>query len=143
MDNKAFLFFKKLCLFNYREINVIRAVLVAISIPIFTAQLEKSREATDVANLRAAYAEGTAEVLSQADMATGWTKIYTTAGKLETSGTGVSGKATQDGWQSADPGLGWTTYNGKAGADTIIKVTYTPGTAGEDGKVTVDFAAKN
>ena len=34
-----------------------RAVLVAISIPIFTSQLEKSREATDLANIRAAYAE--------------------------------------------------------------------------------------
>ena len=33
------------------------AVLVAIAIPIFTAQLEKAREATDAANLRAAYAE--------------------------------------------------------------------------------------
>lgn len=33
------------------------AVLVAISIPIFTAQLEKAREATDLANIRAAYAE--------------------------------------------------------------------------------------
>lgn len=33
------------------------AVLVAISIPIFTTQLEKSREAVDAANLRAAYAE--------------------------------------------------------------------------------------
>ena len=33
------------------------AVLVAISIPIFTAQLEKSREATDMANIRSAYAE--------------------------------------------------------------------------------------
>ena len=33
------------------------AVLVAISIPIFTSQLEKSKEATDAANLRAAYAE--------------------------------------------------------------------------------------
>lgn len=33
------------------------AVLVAISIPIFNNQLEKSREATDLANLRAAYAE--------------------------------------------------------------------------------------
>ena len=32
-------------------------VLVAISIPIFTSQLEKSREATDMANLRSAYAE--------------------------------------------------------------------------------------
>ena len=33
------------------------AVLVAISIPIFTSQLEKSREATDIANVRSAYAE--------------------------------------------------------------------------------------
>ena len=33
------------------------AVLVAISIPIFTTQLEKSREATDLANVRSAYAE--------------------------------------------------------------------------------------
>ena len=33
------------------------AVLVAIAIPIFTSQLEKAREATDAANLRAAYAE--------------------------------------------------------------------------------------
>ena len=32
------------------------AVLVAVSIPIFTNQLEKSREATDVANFRAAKA---------------------------------------------------------------------------------------
>ena len=32
-------------------------VLVAISIPIFTSQLEKAREATDAANLRSAYAE--------------------------------------------------------------------------------------
>lgn len=33
------------------------AVLVAIAIPIFTNQLEKSREATDKANIRSAYAE--------------------------------------------------------------------------------------
>ncbi len=36
------------------------AVLVAVSLPIFTAQLEKSREATDLANLRAAKAEAVA-----------------------------------------------------------------------------------
>lgn len=40
------------------------AVLVAIAIPIFTSQLEKAREATDVANIRAAYAEATTKVLS-------------------------------------------------------------------------------
>ncbi len=33
------------------------AVLVAISIPVFSSQLEKSREAVDLANIRAAYAE--------------------------------------------------------------------------------------
>lgn len=33
------------------------AVLVAIAIPVFSSQLEKSREATDAANIRSAYAE--------------------------------------------------------------------------------------
>lgn len=37
------------------------AVLVAISIPIFSKQLEKSRDATSVANIRSAYAEAMAE----------------------------------------------------------------------------------
>ena len=32
-------------------------MLVAIAIPVFTAQLERSREATDIANVRSAYAE--------------------------------------------------------------------------------------
>lgn len=35
-------------------------VLVAISIPIFTSQLEKAREATDLANIRSAYARAAA-----------------------------------------------------------------------------------
>ncbi len=33
------------------------AVLVAISIPVFTGSLTKAKEATDMANLRAAYAD--------------------------------------------------------------------------------------
>lgn len=33
------------------------AVLVAIAIPIFTSQLEKSREAVDLSDVRSAYAE--------------------------------------------------------------------------------------
>ncbi len=40
------------------------AVLVAIAIPVFTAQLEKSREATDLANVRSAYAELMTEYLT-------------------------------------------------------------------------------
>jgi hypothetical protein len=39
-------------------------VLVAVSIPIFTAQLEKSREATDLANQRACKAEVVASLLA-------------------------------------------------------------------------------
>ncbi len=53
--------------FTLAELLVVVAiigVLVAISIPIFTAQLEKAREATDAANLRAAYAEKSAELLT-------------------------------------------------------------------------------
>ena len=38
--------------------------MVAISIPIFTSQLEKAREATDIANIRSAYAEASAEALT-------------------------------------------------------------------------------
>ena len=41
------------------------AVLVAISIPIFTAQLRKARLATNQANARAAYAATVAELLDQ------------------------------------------------------------------------------
>jgi hypothetical protein len=37
---------------------------VAISILIFTSQLEKAREATDLANIRSAYAEASAELLT-------------------------------------------------------------------------------
>lgn len=46
--------------FTLAELLIVVAiigVLVAISIPIFSSQLEKSREATDLANVRAAYAE--------------------------------------------------------------------------------------
>lgn len=53
--------------FTLAELLIVVAiigVLVAVSIPIFTAQLEKSREATDMANLRAAKAEAVTLVLA-------------------------------------------------------------------------------
>ena len=40
------------------------AVLVAISIPIFSSQLEKSRDAVTVANIRAAYAEAQTQYIT-------------------------------------------------------------------------------
>jgi prepilin-type N-terminal cleavage/methylation domain-containing protein len=43
------------------------AVLVAIAIPVFTSQLEKSRVATDEANARSAYGEAVAKYLTLED----------------------------------------------------------------------------
>ena len=54
--------------FTLAELLIVVAiigVLVAISIPIFTSQLEKAREAVDEANLRSLYAETVAAVLSE------------------------------------------------------------------------------
>lgn len=62
------------------------AILVAVAIPIFGSQLEKSREAADLANVRAAYAE----VLTEANMG-----IY----DKEVT---VNLKQKQYDWQSAD-----------------------------------------
>ena len=39
------------------------AILVAIAIPSFTTQLEKAREAADIANIRSAYAEAMVKYL--------------------------------------------------------------------------------
>ena len=68
-------------------VGAIIAVLVAIAIPIFTAQLEKSREATDAANIRAAYAEVVAAKVSG----------ETDAAKLQKT---VKLKQTQANWQN-------------------------------------------
>ena len=54
--------------FTLAELLIVVAiigVLVAISIPIFTSQLEKAREATDAANIRSAYAELSADALTE------------------------------------------------------------------------------
>ena len=39
------------------------AVLIAVAIPVFASQLEKAREATDLANVRSAYAQVSTEAL--------------------------------------------------------------------------------
>ena len=70
------------------------AVLVAIAIPVFTAQLEKAREATDAANLRSAYAEVMTAYLTED------TANYSKE---------VEAKQTQTGWQSAIDNIGGIT----------------------------------
>ena len=62
--------------FTLAELLIVVAiigVLVAISIPIFSKQLEKSRDATSVANLRSAYAEAMNEALSPSVSRSGYT----------------------------------------------------------------------
>ncbi len=73
------------------------AVLVAIAIPVFTAQKDRANAAVDAANIRALYAEAMADYVSKA-MTTEYTfdKSYKTIGKSAdlsdaTSIGGVSG----------------------------------------------------
>lgn len=63
------------------------AVLIAIAIPVFSSQLEKTREAADLANVRSAYAQVSAEAL---------------LGNSETTVT-VDLKQKRADWQSVDP----------------------------------------
>ena len=63
------------------------AVLIVIAIPVFASQLEKSREAADLANVRSAYAQVSAEVLLGDPTAT----------------VTVDPKQKQADWQSLDP----------------------------------------
>lgn len=63
------------------------AVLIAVAIPVFASQLEKAREATDLANVRSAYAQVSTEAL---------------LGDPEATVT-VNLKQKQADWQSVDP----------------------------------------
>ena len=76
------------------------AVLVAVAIPVFTSQLEKSREATDIANVRSAYAEVVTHYLEKASIIT----------------ITVEAKQTQTGWQTSPAPV--LVYQGAGKQDT-------------------------
>ena len=63
------------------------AVLISVAVPVLSSQLERSREAVDLANVRSAYAQVSTEALL------GNTGVTIT----------VNLKQKQAGWQSADP----------------------------------------
>ena len=117
--------------FTLAELLIVVAiigVLVAISIPIFTSQLEKSREAVDLANLRTAYAECTTAVLTgEADTA-----------NHVTAGTDGAYKKTVDLVQKV---AGWTgdNANAKIGGQSIPTIadnqTSVTITVDKDGKI--------
>ena len=64
------------------------AVLVAIAIPVFTSQLEKSREATDMANVRSAYAALVTGYLGDNSIGTATVSAQQTVPSWQTSGGG-------------------------------------------------------
>ena len=83
------------------------AVLTAIAIPVFTSQMEKSREATDLANVRSTYGELIATYLSDHE---------------PTSHTAtVKAKQTVNGWQHQSGYIG-TSIGGLGSGAGRIKV---------------------
>lgn len=79
------------------------AVLIAVAIPVFASQLEKTREATDLANVRSAYAQVSTEAL---------------LGDSEATVT-VDLKQKQTDWQSVDPvNIGGIVHS-KSQGDTV------------------------
>lgn len=98
------------------------AVLVAIAIPVFTNQLENSRESTDAANVRSAYAEVVAAALEDPETAV--------------SATIVKKQQVTD-WQNKGikdiAGVKITDINSTS--DTVV--AYTPAASGV-GKITID-----
>lgn len=108
------------------------AVLVAIAIPTFTNQLEKAREATDMANIRSAYAEVMASALTgDANAAEGvkydadkgeWTKAVEATQKVaewQTAGGAPTIGGVKD-VVAKISGNSWTiTYNEKTATTTI------------------------
>ena len=99
------------------------AVLVAVAIPVFGSQLEKSREAADLANVRAAYAE----VLTEANMGI-YDKVVI-----------VNLKQKQSDWQSADViTIGGISHSVKEG-DTANWI----GKPGAGGQCKISFDQEN
>ena len=113
--------------FTLAELLIVVAiigVLVAVSIPIFTAQLGKARRATNQANARAAYAAASAAYLGD-DTVKGGT--YTTAdGKFAAVKTPIAAAASQD--YTKSPTI--TSFTVIIGDDGVVSVS--PKDSGND-----------
>jgi len=104
------------------------AVLVAIAIPVFTSQLEKSREATDAANVRSAYAEVVTQYLTDANSAF----TITVPAKQQVAGWQTKPQPVlvyQGGGASKQGELSWTAQTSGNSYTVGISVDASTGTA--------------
>lgn len=122
--------YKGFTLMEMLIVVAIIAVLVAIAIPVFSAQLNNAKVAADAANIRGGYAAATADVAGNKDAASGDTyylKSDGTVTQTQSEGNfktqGTTDSATQD---VAGQPLTWNadqsvtyTYNGSS-----IKITF-------------------
>lgn len=106
--------------FTLAELLIVVAiigVLVAISIPIFTSQLEKSRDAVTLSNIRAAYAEAQTAYLTESSDGTNVVYTPATTGQEATVEVkGVISKGTQEGLNNLDQLPFGSLVNGGSGA---------------------------
>ncbi len=123
--------------FTLAELLIVVAiigVLVAISIPIFTSQLEKARESVDLANVRVAYAEISAAALTEDEAPTNTTNTtYTRTGSENAYVYTATVKLTQkeDGWKTTDANKAVAgveaTGNPTVGGTAVVTVTEATG----------------
>ena len=115
-------------------------MLVAIAIPLFTSQLEKSKEATDQSNIRAAYAEVMAAALT--DTAATHDATLTNITRTGDAGSYVwtataNLKQSVDGWQGPADEIGGVDVSGMSpSAGGTCTISFTEGDANAD----IDFS---
>lgn len=97
-------------------------ILVAISIPIFTAQLEKAREATDLANIRSAYAEVMAAAITDSKKNEG--NVTYDSGKYSAT---VQLKQQEEDWTTGITKIAEIILTGKPTKGGSCTVTYDTG----------------
>ncbi len=130
--------------FTLAELLIVVAiigVLVAVSIPIFTSQLEKARESTDVANMRAAKAEAAADYLS-GDLDTAkWNVDGTTkeASAYYDAGKGLMQKTKPTAYGKGTEADGKVSFDGYTNTQSYTKAVIKASVNTETGEITISW----